>query len=77
MQNVKLWRNGSIAFAAENNAIIELPPDADGPIDEIDFKMIEQIENEFFEHEKKMYEAARQQAYEKDKDLHKRRKLTD
>jgi hypothetical protein len=41
MQNVKLWRTNSILFAADNSYMIELPAEADGPIDEIDFKMID------------------------------------
>ena len=38
MQNVKLWRNSAIAFAAENESLLELPPAAVEPIEEVDFE---------------------------------------
>ena len=38
MQNVKLWRNSAIAFAAENETLLEIPPAAERPIEEVDFE---------------------------------------
>lgn len=47
MQNVKLWRNSAIAFAAENETSLELPPAAEGPIEEVDFETLALVEKEF------------------------------
>jgi hypothetical protein len=71
MENVKLWRNDSIAFATEHRTIIE-NPSADLIItSDIDFKLIDQIEEEFEEHEKKMEQKAREKALDKYSDYNK------
>jgi len=69
MQNVKLWRNNSIFFAAENGEVLE-NPQANTKVSEIDHKLIEQIEEEFEEHEKKMEKRALEKAQDKDSDYH-------
>lgn len=40
MHNVKLWRNSAIAFAAENESLLEIPPSVDEAIDEVDIETI-------------------------------------
>ena len=44
MQNVKLWRNSAIAFAAENESLLEIPPSAEEAIEEVDLETIAQVE---------------------------------
>jgi hypothetical protein len=75
MENVKLWRNNSIAFAAEHKSIVENPnSDLGQVISEIDVKLIDQIEEEFEEHEKKMEQRAREKAMDKDSDYNKKKR---
>ena len=71
MQNVKLWRNNSIAFAAEN-ICVEQPNVCNEAIDEVDLKMIDLIEREFTDYERKM-----NQKEWTDQDQYKRRKLNE
>lgn len=75
MENVKLWRNNSIAFAAENRSIMEAPSaDLVAMTSDIDFKLIDQIEEEFEEHEKKMEKRARERALGEDSDFNKKKR---
>ena len=67
MQNVKLWRENSITFAAGDAQVLENPP-SNTNISDIDPKIIEQIEEEFDEHEKKMEKRALEKAQDKDSD---------
>jgi hypothetical protein len=55
MDNVKQWRNNSIACAAEHRSIVENPPEQSNMgSNEVDFERIGQIEDEFDELEQKM-----------------------
>jgi hypothetical protein len=75
MENVKVWRNNSIAFASEHMSIMENPKaDLVAITSDIDFKLIDQIEEEFEEHEKKMEQKARERALDKDSDYNKKKR---
>jgi hypothetical protein len=74
MENVKLWRNNSIAFATEHQTVENPTADLEAVICDIDFKLIDQIEEEFEEHEKKMERKARERAMDKDSDFNKKKR---
>lgn len=73
MENVKTWRDNSASFAAENKCSLENPL-SNTNISEIDQKMIEQIEEEFDQHQKKMEQNARERAQDKDSDYNRRKR---